>query len=340
MRLDLASKPAFRIGFFLLVTVAVVVWWWLGRLGPSADWLEVEAPRQAVVGRPLPIRVHLAPLAKPTQVGVDLHWGTARDAKEGYLATGGTKVVGCKGGTFDFAVPVQPANRLRFVYGIIFLSQTGDWKDHTLVATTEVIPVNTNTFHNQESMLEPLAAQSLGDQEKHHPHPSALPRLVTALLLLASLLAAWDASPSPSGDSISQRRQHLWRKALLTGLALASLWELLGLEHWLGVQARTFARAEDLYYPRMVFQKAMISAVVASAAVLLVFVRQTRPSRRLLLVFLILYFGISAVNLLSLHVIDKVADLSWHGLALVQVLKLACAIMILQGVRGACRAPA
>jgi hypothetical protein len=39
------------------------------------------------------------------------------------------------------------------------------------------------------------------------------------------------------------------------------------------------------------------------------------------------------VNLVSLHAIDKVADLSWHGMSLVQALKLGCSAMIVQGVR-------
>jgi hypothetical protein len=51
-----------------------------------------------------------------------------------------------------------------------------------------------------------------------------------------------------------------------------------------------------------------------------------------------LYLGISAANLLSLHAIDRIADLSWRGVSLVQALKLGCAIMTLQGVLHARRA--
>ena len=53
----------------------------------------------------------------------------------------------------------------------------------------------------------------------------------------------------------------------------------------------------------------------------------------ILLVGLGLYLGISLVNLVSLHVIDKLADLSWHGLTLVQALKLGCSAIILRGAR-------
>jgi hypothetical protein len=118
---------------------------------------------------------------------------------------------------------------------------------------------------------------------------------------------------------------------------MACLWELFGLESRLGAQARAMARAWDFYYPRAVFQKAVISVVVAGTAVFLLWVRRAHGSRRLLLGCFGLYLGISAVNLVSLHVIDKVADLSWHGLTLVQALKLGCAATTLQGVVSARR---
>jgi len=51
------------------------------------------------------------------------------------------------------------------------------------------------------------------------------------------------------------------------------------------------------------------------------------------LISFVLYPAIAAVNVVSLHVIDRVADLSWHGVSLVQALKLGCAAMTLQGVR-------
>jgi NO-binding membrane sensor protein with MHYT domain len=76
----------------------------------------------------------------------------------------------------------------------------------------------------------------------------------------------------------------------------------------------------------------VISVAVAATATFLLFVRRARSSRRLLLVCFSLYLGISLVNLVSLHAIDRIADLSWHGLALVQALKLGCAAMTLRGV--------
>jgi hypothetical protein len=81
-----------------------------------------------------------------------------------------------------------------------------------------------------------------------------------------------------------------------------------------------------------VFQKVVISVAVAATVLLLPFIRRARSSHRLVLVSFALYLAISAVNLVSLHTIDKVADLPWHGVNLVQALKFACAAMTLLGV--------
>jgi hypothetical protein len=325
-----------RAGLIVLVVVAAAMWWVLDRSEPRATWLRVEAPRRAVAGQSLPMRVHLAPLAEPTRVCADLHWGTARDRTMGYLAGGGSKAVGKKGGTFDFEILVRPANELRFVTGIIFLSRTGSWGDHTLVAATEVIPVSSNTVDEVEMRLESLRLLPPGDSSTGPRRPAAFPRFLIALLFLAAAVAAWRISQTSEGPAPELGRR--WWQIFAVLLALACLWELSGLEGWLGAHARAMARAGDLYYPRAALQKIVISGVIAATVVFLIFLWRARSSRRLLLAVFGLYLGITAVNLVSLHAIDRIADLSWHGVSLLQALKLACAAMTLQGIRRARRA--
>ena len=101
----------------------------------------MEAPRRAVAGQPLTLRVHLAPLAEPARVCADLHWGTTRNGTLGCLACGGSQPAGPEGGTFDFTLRVPSMKELQFVSGLIYLSRTGQWRDHTRMAFTEFIPV-------------------------------------------------------------------------------------------------------------------------------------------------------------------------------------------------------
>src|ERR1035437_8773074 len=312
MQHEPAAKLRGRVGLILLVAAAAGVWGGLDRSDPRADWLRVEAPRRAVAGQPLPMRVHLAPRAEGGYLCVDLHWGASRDTSMGCLATSGTKAVGKEGGTFDFEIMVPPRAGLRFVTGIIFLSRTGSWQDHTLVAGTEVIPVSSNTAGQVESRLEQLRLQPPGDDPRAHPHSATIPRLLTALLFLAATVAAWGVGQSPAGSSGRPGPENRWWQVLAALLALACLWEFFGLESWLSAQARAMARAGDFYYPRAVFQKVVISVAIAATVLFLLFIRRARSSRRLLLVCFSLYLGISLVNLVSLHAIDKIADLSWH----------------------------
>jgi hypothetical protein len=319
----------------LLVATAVAIWWGLEQSEPRAEWLRVEAPHRAVAGQRLLMRVHLAPLAEPTVVGVDLHWGTSRDFSVGYLASGGTQAAGKAGGTFEFEIPVTPKPGLRFVTGIIFLSRTGTWSDHTLVAATEVIPVSSAPGDQSERRLEPLRVEPLGDRESGHSHPAALPRLLTALLFLAAAMGAWGVARSGEASRGAPVAKQRWWLALTVALALVCVWELLGLETWLDTQARAMARTEDLYYPRAVFQRVVVSLALAVVPLILLYVRRIRRSHRLLFTSLALYLVITAVNLVSLHVIDQVAGLAWHGLTLVQALKLTCAALVVRGVRRA-----
>ena len=161
--------------------------------------------------------------------------------------------------------------------------------------------------------------------------------MLTALLFLVAAVLAWRAGRP--GEAANQAKgvevRWWWRLAVL--LAMACLWELLGLENRLGALARAVARAHDIYYPRAIFQRVVISMAVAAAAVFLLLLRRMPASRRLLLAAFGLYLSISLVNLVSLHAIDRIADLSWHGLSLVQALKLACAAMTIGGLVGATR---
>ena len=291
----------------------------------------MEAPRNAVVGRPYPLRVHLAPLPEPGVVHADLHWGTSRDKPMQYLATGGAKATGREGGTFDFEILVAPRQGLRFVMGVVYVSRTGGWTSHRLAASTKLIPVLDEPTTRQESRLEPLGLQPLGDLAPGHPRPAEAPRWLTGLLFLIAMTVAWRAA-QPATEIVAEGGPRArWWQVLVALLALCCLWELLGLEMRLGAWTRAMARAGDFYYPRAVFQKVVISVAAAGTLIALLFILRARKSLRLLLASIAVYLAIAVVNLLSLHTIDQVADLSWHGLSVVQALKLACAAVTLRG---------
>lgn len=329
-------KLDWRVSAGLALAAAAVIWWGLDALEPRVNWLWVEAPRRAVAGQPLTLRVHLAPLAEPARVCADLHWGTTRNGTLGCLASGGSQPVGREGGTFDFALRVPPMKELQFVSGVIYLSRTGQWRDQTRMAFTEFIPVRDGAGARVETQLKPLRVQPPDDRAGRSPRAAAVPRWLTALLFLAGAVMARRAVAAPAAP-VAGADTRFWQ-ILAVLLLLAGLGELFAVEDWLGARAREIARAHDLYYLRSAFQKISVSLAGAATLVWLILGGRACRPRRLLLLAGGLYLGISAANLVSLHAVDRFADLSWRGIALVQALKLACALLILFGIHTARRA--
>jgi hypothetical protein len=316
-------------------------WWCLGRLGPHADWLEVEAPTEAVVGQDFPIKVRLTRVSGGGFISTDLHWKSTRDITRGFLASGGSKPLEPNEMTYDFKVPVPQKDELRFVEGVIYLSKTGSWDDNTSVAITELIPVLTNSAANQANPMRRLALQDSSGSRSAHGVPRTLPRFITALLFLAAAGYSWRASGRRTSglkngttwkSSLPIQGDGSWRGILPIYLLLFCVWELFGLEGWVGNHARAIARSEDWYYPRMIFQKAVISLAAVLTAAFVMFLCRTSGSRRVALIGVGLYSGISLINLVSFHAIDQIAEISWHGVMFVQALKLGCAVVILLGL--------
>ena len=335
MRGEPAAKLRWLAGLILLVGVAAAIWLALDHVAPRPDWLQVEAPRLAVAGQRVLFRVRLSPMAEATRLCGDLHGGRKRDTGVKYLATGGSRAAGREGGAFDFEMKVPSGTGLRFVAGVFFLSPTENWRDRTMAASTIFIPVSTNALDGANLQLEPVALLPSGERPKEHSPPAAAPRWLTGLLFLITAVLAWGGSSSPTDSSLGAGVGHRWWRVLAVALALAGLWEVFGLESWIGVHARAAARAWELYYPRAIFQKAVVSAALVASILFFVLVRRARAASRRLLGPFALYLVIAVVNLISWHPIDNIADRCWHGLTLVQALKLGCAAMTLLAVRKA-----
>lgn len=316
--------------FLLLLAALVAAWWWLDHLGERAKWLTVEVARQAVVGEPLPVRIHLAGLTEATYLCADLHWTNRREASNGFLASGGARPVGGEGGSFDFEIIVQATNGLRFVNVIIYLSPTGTWPDHTFAAATALIPVE-GRHPDDTPKMSRVPIHLLKDHGREKVRPTVIPRLMTALLLLASALIAWVTCRSISRNPTSSHQRLRRWQYLAAALTLAGVWELLAMEHWVGMHLRALARAGDVYHARSIFQRAVISVTLAATMALLCFGWRKEGSDQVLLVFFGLYLVISAVNLLSFHSLDAYAGISWLGVTLVEALKFVCAAGTLGG---------
>lgn len=278
------------------------------------------------------MRVHVTSLNETSFLGVDLHCWSVRDTSNGYLASGGVIPVGTKGGTFDFEIMVRATNVLRFVNGIVFLSPTGDWSNHTFVAATELIPVTSGRTGEELPMARLRVRELTEGRGRNSPQSSQIVPVLTGVsLLAASAIALMVFLVVPKPPEASSRGRRGWLVLSLT-LALACIWELSRLEQWVGTHSRALAHAEDLYYPRAWFQKGMLSLTVAASLVFLSYLWRKRGTYQLALFFFSLYLALSTVNLISFHSIDEYTGISWRGVTLVEALKFLCAVATLIGV--------
>ncbi len=319
--------PALRrraIALTCFVSIAAGFWFWLGRL-EHLDWLRVEGPTHIVVGEPVTLRVHVARLEADAVLCVDLHWASDRNTPMGFLAEGEPRAVGKTGATFDFTLPVPTRDNLRFVNGIIYLSSDGDWNNHTFVAATDLIPMTTARGVQATGLVRLPVRQLAEVPPRVTPPNSSLLRWATGLVWLFCVVVL---GRQFSGPAIGASRR---RFLFAVGFALAGIWELAGFENTLGNWARSHARAEDVYYLRVIFQTAMISLTVAVAITWLGFGGQRRAIPLWWLSFGF-YLAIATVNLFSLHAIDQYATASWHGLTLVDALKCSCAVIALSSL--------
>jgi hypothetical protein len=236
--------------------------------------------------------------------------------------------VGTEGGSFDFPISVPPRENLRFVNGVVYLTPTGNWNDRTRAVFTDPIQVTINGPDSVSESFEPLRMHSVSAASKVFHRPSAFSRALLSLLLLAATVLAWLPKPSCGPNS-------RWLRTLAVGLALACVWELLGLEGWLGERARALAKAEDVYYRRFGVQRLLSTAVIIATLVVITMVTRVRRGSRLVIAAFVIYVGVSLLSLLSLHALDRLGAISWHGLTLVRAVKLGCAILILMGLGNA-----
>ncbi|HVV72956.1 MAG TPA: hypothetical protein VHI52_15885 [Verrucomicrobiae bacterium] len=321
-----------RFNLLTLFGISLLTWWGLDRLEPRAHWLQVVAPPAVESGRPLHLQVHLVQPQPARFLTADLHWARIHDHSEGYLATGGAQSVRPESGTYDFVIDVKSRPGLRFVRIVLYLSRDGNWESRTQVAGSEPLEVLPRYSAKSESIPVPLHMTSSARRQGVHSPASSVPRFVTGLVFLVAGALAWKHSRLPVHRLVADPERPQRGAGLAAVLVLAALWEFSFAESRIPELIRGFAHAGDWYYLRGPFQKIAISLVVGLLLAFIPRLSRFRGPQRVVFGTLLFYIGVSAVNMVSLHAIDQVADLSWNGVTAIQAVKLACAAVVVQRV--------
>jgi hypothetical protein len=142
--MDVKQSKVFRAAGFaaFLAIVALLAWMFLSLFhSPYAGWLTVEAPRYAVASEKMGVSVTLGEVPEPSVLVVGLYL-LARDHKPiGSRHASGPSPGIRSGGTYSFEFAVEPLEKLALVQFVLYLSPTGNWRDRTRGANSEVLPV-------------------------------------------------------------------------------------------------------------------------------------------------------------------------------------------------------
>lgn len=325
-----------------LVLAFAATWFVLDRSERRPRWAVVEAPAAAAVGSAFEVRVRLDSSVGPTRIGCTLHRANAERRGWGYLASSGPARPAAGGGTqaFEFLVP-QKADTA-FVFALVYLSPTGEWRDATRAVATALVPVGPRPGPIRKLALHhyPTAARPGPDGQGAGPRrpgsrPSPWAHTVIAALLAAAaggaVRAGRKAPPGPAG-TVTDRRAWL---ALAAVLALSAVVEISGFAGELASFGRRLAGQVRIYESRKPFQKAITAAAAsASLGLFFLFIKATRRAgarRRLWWAGLGFaeYLVVSAVGVLSFHAVDVFRELAWRGLSPFDALRGAGAVAAL-----------
>lgn len=346
-----------------LALVFSATWFLLDRSEARPRWLRVEAPEFAVVGRSLEVRVTLADAVGPARISCTLHRAKA-DRKEGnYLASAGPDRPAAGGGTYSFVFEVPEHKDMDYVFALVFLSPTGEWRAGTRAVTTRRLPVRRDAPPERRAELVrtplyryPTAEESAAKAARPSTRKAAGPRpawthpVLAAVLLAAAALSLVRAGRSGAAAGSEAAGERAVWLAFAAVLVLGAGLEVSGLAGQVVAAARRLAEEANVYEARKAFQKVIMAAVAAAGlGLFLIFLRAVRrPGRHRHLwwagIGLALYFSVSFVSALSFHAIDVARGMTWAGIPLVDAVRgagglvaLAAAAAGLQATSGKAR---
>jgi hypothetical protein len=316
-----------------MALVFAAAWFALDRTEHRPRWAIIEATSAAVVGEPYKVRVTLARSVEPTMVSCTLHRANDERRGWGFLASAGPSRPAAGGGTYDFVFTVPNKAETAYVFALVFLSPSGEWKDGTRAVATELVPIRPAADVEAGRRLKrvairtyPTAARAAAQKAaaaaapRVERHPPAWVHPVLAALLLA---AAWGAAragragPWRRPESAGERTIWLLFAAVLAACAFI---EISGFASTVTAFGRQWARGAQIYDVRRPVQKFIMAGLAASSLGLFFLfigaVRRPGPRRDLWWAGIGLadYLVLSFAGVLSFHAVDVARSVTLAGL--------------------------
>jgi hypothetical protein len=336
----------------LLIFIFAGVWAFVNLFhSPYADWLIVEAPRYAIVGSPMDIRVTLGNVPESSRLVVNIYLLGKNHMAVGRLPAPSPLIPVQSGGTYPFRIDVTEQEKMAFIQLVIWVSPTGDWQTRTHGANTEAIPVkriqgragemifrrvraflNSNT-PNPENPFWPGARPPEPEVFRNSPAPVRLALL--ALLVSGGLVCAANAARRRSARLPGAEGEwRLWAASAAV-LFLGVFCEAFRVGGRLSEWGRRMIVGMDVYYARQSYQRVLLALIAAVTAGLLFLAvravkrKRVRPHITAVGAVLALYLGGSLAAVLSFHYVDVFRRIALAGVFVTDSARVMCAVAIL-----------
>ena len=314
-----------------LIGLTIAAWFALEGLRPVSTWTTLEAPAELDPDRPFPANVEFTPPLPLGRFSVDLHAPGDPDGRTTVVAVFQQELVPGQH-RYHVEIPLRVAVTSEFVRAVVYLGPTGRWQDRTRAAISEDIPV-TRPAASATSRSKTTVRHRMADQGG----PSTIPRVrflpARAATSMVWCIAGWLAltrgrrsDPRRLGETgdLGRNTNRFGWACLVAGVA-----EATDLGGRLGDVVRSFARRASVYDGREPGQQIVTALVLAGTLALFTAVGRAPASapRRLARLATVCGLGLLAVDALSLHAIDRLAQTSAMGWPAIQSAGLACALV-------------
>jgi hypothetical protein len=325
-----------------LLATAALSWVLITRASDRTRWLQVEMPTQIVSGGRAQVTLTLEAPPPAGLLCADLHWKNARKESRSTLSTSRPQAIRAGQTTYRFDLPVPSRPGLAYVYGVIYVTPTGQWRDRTRACTTDPVAVSATLNPASASQQQVIAAhdQPLGPPPKRQD--SQLVRWTSALLWALTGILCWSLRlrlpDTDAGPVNLLARRWAW---LALACILAAAWEASAAESGLGDWLRRMAISRGWYDDRRRLQE-VLTAIVFAVSLLVALVALRRDhAQPISLVFSSAdtYWGMSAISFISLHDADAWLATPVLTIPVAQIVKLAAAAVAASGAARAASFP-
>jgi len=286
----------------------------------NADWVQIKSHSPAYINHPFKIVVTLLKPEDGTKLSVDLHWMNSDKITRGYLTGVKPANITADKPVYEFSIPVTKSEAAGYIFPVIYITRDGSWNSRIAAASCDPVPVTGIVDKSTPQTLQVNKARDIAARTVRSGDESTLLRLITAMIFF-SITAIFIL-----------KYTGLKVRLVTVSAVISGIWEALNASTLSGNALRKIALLTGIYGGRREPQQLLtIAVVILLATVAIYIVLKLRNAGEVTSLFcLSIYWGVSFMQLISLHDIDIVLSKTIFGIVQTgQLIRFAASLVFL-----------